>query len=195
MPRVRKSRSKVYEDDEALLGSGGDDGHQFACPYTPFDEHGEHTGSTQTSSQSPSAARAALGAGSGGNGHGSGSGSVRQHGVGGASRGPRGVPSGGLRWAVYAGVVLFLGVAAFVLLATRGELDPSSPHNVWIIFRLRSLCVLSLCLRSVFAVIVGELGRLLANNTPANFVYVMLMQLTLLVWLIALVFRVMEAHK
>ena len=36
----------------------------------------------------------------------------------------------------------------------------------------------------------GGLGRLLADQTPANFVYVMLMQLTLLVWLLAGVARV-----
>lgn len=41
----------------------------------------------------------------------------------------------------------------------------------------------------------GHLGRLLANETPANYVYVMLMQLTLLIWLIAVVFRVLEMYK
>lgn len=41
----------------------------------------------------------------------------------------------------------------------------------------------------------GADGRLLANQTPANYIYVMLMQLTLLLWLIALVFRVMESYK
>jgi len=38
----------------------------------------------------------------------------------------------------------------------------------------------------------GGLGRLLADQTPANFVFVMLMQLTTLVWLLAAVARVWE---